>query len=252
MNESDRERARCQVTRKSRTLTFVTEPEPLPRVIGKNARRLRVESGATLDQMAAAVGRFGIHWSTGRVGDLESGRVAPTLPTLIAVSFALGSLQKRTISLAELVETDAPIQVNNDLVMRRLAAVLSGEPLSPNMLGTEPRNVPRTAEMAAEDLLWQKRFAAHHGSPDLDQAWALALQSVDQPVTLAEQRAAKDLGVSVGQLRFAASCLWNRLFDDERDHRAGLQASVQKRGQVTRQLKSELKSAIEVLANGDD
>jgi hypothetical protein len=42
-------------------------------------------------------------WTSGRVGDFEAGRTAPSLPTLIAAAAALGDAIGRPVSLAELV-----------------------------------------------------------------------------------------------------------------------------------------------------
>jgi hypothetical protein len=43
--------------------------------------------------------------------------------------------------------------------------------------------------------------------------------------------------------------LWGRSFTDERDHRAGPDANPEKRGRVSRDLKSELHEAVN---DGDD
>src|SRR5690606_10484407 len=97
----------------------MTEPESLPAVLGRNARRLRIDAGATLEQMASALDDYGVRWSTGRVGDLESGRVAATIPTTIAVALALSQLQSRTVGIAELFEGDATVRINDRMTLHR-------------------------------------------------------------------------------------------------------------------------------------
>jgi hypothetical protein len=66
---------------------------------------------------------------------------------------------------------------------------------------------------------------------------------------LAEQRLAKDLDISPTRLAYLSLRLWNGTFSEVRDHRAGPDATPQKRGRVTRELRKELEKA---LADGDD
>ncbi|WP_084721827.1 hypothetical protein [Rhodococcus marinonascens] len=71
-------------------------------------------------------------------------------------------------------------------------------------------------------------------------------------VGLTEARIAKALGVEAGTIDNLAWYLWRRSFSDERDHRAGQDANAQKRGRITRELKSELSIALEKVSRGDD
>ena len=52
-------------------------------VVGANARDIRLKADVTLDRLAWHARFCGLPWSTGRVGSFESGRVAPTVPTLL-------------------------------------------------------------------------------------------------------------------------------------------------------------------------
>lgn len=61
--------------------------------------------------------------------------------------------------------------------------------------------------------------------------------------TLAEERAAKKLGVSPATVAGKARRLWGHTVDDEATKRAGEGASPQARGHVTRQLIKELQEA---------
>ena len=65
--------------------------------------------------MARAAQRYGLPWTSGRVGDFESGRTAPSLPTLVAAAAALGEAIGRPVSLAELVTGKGQVHINDQL-----------------------------------------------------------------------------------------------------------------------------------------
>jgi hypothetical protein len=67
-----------------------------------------------------------------------------------------------------------------------------------------------------------------------------------------EERIRKSLGISSMLLSLATASLWKRTFSQERDRRAGAGANAQKRGQVTRQMRAELKAAVQAAKHGDD
>ncbi len=79
-----------------------------------------------------------------------------------------------------------------------------------------------------------------------DQA-AVAL-AVSAMTGLADTRAAKSLGLDIFELTAWSYRLWGASFGRERDRRAGPEGNAQRRGQVTRGLFSELRTA---LAEGD-
>jgi transcriptional regulator with XRE-family HTH domain len=98
------------------------------KVIGEGARALRLDADVTLEQMARAAQRYGLPWTSGRVGDFEAGRTAPSLPTLIAATAALGHVIGRPVSLAELVTGRAKShQRQAQPSTSALQAALSGE-----------------------------------------------------------------------------------------------------------------------------
>lgn len=65
------------------------------------------------------------------------------------------------------------------------------------------------------------------------------------PPSLAEQRAAKKLGLSPAELQHRAEDLWGWGLEDESAHRAGPGSTPQARGRVTRLLVGEIRTAIE-------
>ena len=84
-------------------------------VIGRRREALRLDAKVTLEQMARVAQRYGLPWTSGRVGDFEAGRTAPSLPTLVAVTAALGEAIGRPVSLAELVTGEGQVHINNNL-----------------------------------------------------------------------------------------------------------------------------------------
>ena len=75
-------------------------------LIGRNARQIRKEAGATLKQMDEAISIHGLNWSTGRVADFEAGRVSPNIKNLIAVIDALSGLAGKPLRLSDLLAGD--------------------------------------------------------------------------------------------------------------------------------------------------
>ncbi|WP_148222493.1 helix-turn-helix domain-containing protein [Rhodococcus opacus] len=196
-------------------------PKPLTLVIGANVRRMRTDAGATLDTVAQYAREAGLKWSTGKVGDLESGRVSPTLPTLLSVCIALSAATRAPVALSDLVQCDGAVQINERLVMdgSDLVGALQGKPADQE---------PPEGASAAELML------------------AMAIRQAGGE---AEQRAAQSLGITGRRFAELSHELWGRSFAEERDSRAGTGANAQKRGRVARDLKAELKAR---LRHGND
>src|SRR5271169_877225 len=132
-------------------------------VIGAGARALRLDAGVTLEQMARTAQRYGLPWTSGRVGDFESGRTAPSLPTLVAATAALGDVIGRPVSLAELVTGKGQVHINHNLSLdtSALRAALSG-----GSINAHAKPLPAAAIlMRAQELIteastahWPKRL----------------------------------------------------------------------------------------------
>ncbi|UPW02862.1 hypothetical protein M1C57_14235 [Rhodococcus pyridinivorans] len=188
-------------------------------IVGRNAQRLRGER--KIEEIALAARTVGLKWNSGRVYELENGRVSPTLPTLLALCMALSDATKKPVSLVDLVYYSGPVQVNDRVMLDGsvLADALRGEP-------------------------------ADFRSDSLSDMWHA--MAVKQAGGETEQRAAQSLGISGGRFKALALELWGRPFAEERDARAGEGANAQKRGRVARQLKDEMRIALEGRRNGDD
>ena len=216
------------------------------KVIGEGARALRLDADVTLEQMARAAQRYGLPWTSGRVGDFEAGRTAPSLPTLIAATAALGDVIGRPVSLAELVTGKGQVHINDKLSLdtSALRAALSGETVSahaiPDLLPAEVMYEMAQLLTSQTRFHWSDRLRTVH--PDLR-------QEVLRDFSESDARMCKNIGVDQVLGAAAMAALWRRTFTAERDNRAGPDANAQIRGQISRQLKAALQ---EVINDGND
>ncbi|ADG97876.1 Xre family DNA-binding protein [Segniliparus rotundus DSM 44985] len=222
----------------------------LAEVVGLNARRIRLQAGATLAQVAHFAKITGLKWTSGKVGDLESGRVPPNLTTLIPLAIALQYASNAPVTVADLVGSDKFVQVNERIILNSEAlAKLIGN-------GSESYRVEVEDHAAGESVKaqlaqWEAEITEEiakekAGYPRL--LWEVPhgliarvyLQSGET-----EKKLAKELGVTEMKLRYESALLWGKSFTAERDARAGEDANAQRRGIVSRALKKQLKASIE-------
>ncbi|WP_139813374.1 hypothetical protein [Prescottella equi] len=230
-----------------------TNTQTLSEIIGMNARRLRLAAGVTLEQLATTARLRGLNWSTGRVGDLESGRVQATLPTLLALAASLAEVTGRPVELRELLESDGPAEITGLFAMDplSLAAVLSGKPFypDPTIRGYVPEGV-ETAEQHMANATVNDLVQAHGWSNKEEALRDLNLTDEEKLVevllavdgaALADRRAAKALGVDLPELTAAAFRCWGKPLSEQREELAGTDATNQHRGQITRDLYAALR-----------
>lgn len=211
--------------------------DSLAQALGQNARRLRLEAGATLEQFAATARGYGLPWTSGRVGDFESGRVAPTFPTVYAVALVLRDVTGQPVALSDLLAGDGEVVLTDSLTLplQSVRAAVRGEPAAGESTGDAPG---LHGGMVVQDS--DLRLARELG-------YSVAADGNPWPDT------------SPGRHRSDASHepfiamrdLWGRPFSAERDARAAAEnANVQRKGQISRQLKAQLREALEA-ANAD-
>ena len=197
------------------------------KVIGTNARNLRLNAKpkVTLDQFALAARFCGLPWSTGRCGDFEAGRVLPNIETVYAATLALSRAIGRDVALAELLASDEPLQINDKLTVdaSSLTDAVTGKPVT-----GETENYQKLGEVA-------EQFTTRQAVPVMLDAFREA-----------DERVCRQLGVTRQRGAAAMYRLWGRTLSDERDDRARTEpeANTQRLGQISRQLKAELKKAI--------
>ena len=186
-------------------------------IAGTNAQALRRAARVSLENFASAMESHGLSWSTGRVGDFESGRAAPNLTTLLAVTAALSEVVGRPVQLADLFAGDGEVAINERLAvpLSALRATLTGEPV----------------DFAGIGML------------------KAGMVAVRGTLRESDMRMCKSIGVDLAIGAAAMDKLWGRPFSAERDHRAEPGANAQRKGQISRQLKAELQK---VVNDGDD
>jgi transcriptional regulator with XRE-family HTH domain len=200
--------------------------------------------------VAYAAKSAGLNWGTGRIADLEGGRVSPTVPTLFALCQAFGALLSRPVSLAELFAGEGPVRLTGTdatVELAELREALSGEPV-------DPGGALFIARMGLAGAVAAHEQFAEHGIEPPDVLTARLrehplAQQVKQGMLEADYRVAKSLGLDVDHAAVTMARLWGLSFTAERDRRGGPDANPQKRGRISRKLKAELREAI---SHGDD
>jgi transcriptional regulator with XRE-family HTH domain len=174
----------------------------LAEAVGRNVRELRLAAGVTLEQLAAAVRPYGLSWSSGRVGDLEAGRVAPTIPTLYAVTLALHDVTGQRVTFSDLFKGPGDVVLNDALEVHLEALRQAVSGLPPTRLG----RYYHPAYLKGQEADW---------------------------------RLAKEAGLDWASATTAMYWLWGKPYSVERDTQAGAGASPQRKGHIARRLRAE-------------
>ena len=221
--------------------------QSLAEVAGRNAQELRRSAGVKLEEFAATARHYGLKWTSGRVGDFEAGRTAPTLPTLIVVAAVLSDLLGRRVEPGELFAGKGRVAINDRLSLD-LGAVRS---VFGKGAGVTALDVTAVRDKVKRSIAeWE----------ELREGWPEPLLAVP-PAKIARVRLAmsdsdlrmcRTIGVDGYQGAAAMTKLWNKPFTAKRDELAtlaGPNVNAQKLGQISRQLKAELQK---VVNDGDD
>jgi transcriptional regulator with XRE-family HTH domain len=183
-------------------------------MIGEQARSIRKAAGATLDDVAVEAAQWGLNWSTGRVSDIERGRGAVALETVLILCQVLGQIRGEPVRLAELLPESGTVplaQFHPSVSAVRQAFLGQPVELTTVSPGDEVR-VPG----------WDIKHEGHK------------LVATPTP-TLATQRAAKTLGVSPRDVDLTSFALWGNLFEEERTKRVDDLRAIEPEGSVTPQ-----------------
>lgn len=222
------------------------EARSLAEVVGINARRLRGD--ATSDELAKAARAEGLNWGTGRISDLEHGRVSPTLSMLVALAHALRSVHGRPVRLADLVRHDGFITLTRELTITSAALqrFLDGQDVS-----IKVKDVPHGPELKQrmrEALDSHAKCSGVKLPPAVDEVRTDLVEQVFRQSGEAEARIAKSLGLHGEDFAAVSAYLWGHTLSAERDRRVGPGANAQDKGRVTRNLKAEVGAVLD----GDD
>ena len=120
----------------------------------------------------------------------------------------------------------------------------------PYKLGIVCGDVPKSS---VPEVDWQAVADARHARSEVFKRLPATLQKVNTKLMLAveresgeaEARAAKALGREPWVVNLASAKLWKSTLSAERDRRAGPDASPQARGRITRELRAEIKAALD-------
>ncbi|BBY35879.1 hypothetical protein MMAN_00130 [Mycobacterium mantenii] len=212
-------------------MTAAEGPVPtVAEVLGRTAKALRGDRKVEL--VAHAAKSAGLNWGTGRIADLEAGRVSPTLPTLYALCVAFGILLDRPLTLADLFAGDGRVRITADgatMELSELRDMLAGQPVDYGPHQILSRLVFAGATAAAEqfDVAAGEAFsAAGVEMPDLVRRTGLhqhpVPQIVRQNLLEADYRMLRSLGLKLdedGVLDEAVRAMadrWGRSFTAER------------------------------------
>lgn len=214
------------------------QAEFLSAVFARNARDLRTGAGLRTEEVAKAVSARGLNWVTSRVSELEMGRIAPTLSTLLVLSAAFSDLLGEPITLADWFAGDEQVELTESVhvPLALVRAALSGVAVS----------LPAPSVSMAQVQL-QEYLAQRKDQSPISPGHLKKLAAIWDQFGGAEDRAAKTLGVDRGTLCELMLDLWGTTLSAKRDQLAGPAANAQKRGRIARDLKDQLREAI---ANG--
>lgn len=180
-------------------------------------------------ELAAIASQYGEVWDAGSIGKIEAGKYKATIQLLGILSMALSELNRTNVRISEFLQSNRVIGIN------KVVVALPDELL--NFLADESKFVGRTRVAPSTDFeaAVTNEFRNHPNPIELGPA-----SEVYHALTHGDRRIARDLSLSAEAFAVWCSLLWKRPFTAERDDRAGIDASAQKRGRISRELKQEL------------
>ena len=210
--------------------------ESLSAVFARNARALRVGAELKADEVARAVTAHGLHWAPSRVSELEMGRIAPTLSTLLILSAAFSDLRGEPVLLSDWFAGESLVAIADavHVPLADVRAALDGSPVGlpePSVSGTE--------------ILMQDYLASRLDQRPLSRGQLKKLSAIWNQCGEAESRAARALDIDQGTLCELMLKIWGTTLTAKRDELAGPGANAQKRGRIARELREQLRVAID-------
>nr|WP_255396208.1 helix-turn-helix transcriptional regulator [Kocuria sp. CNJ-770] len=218
----------------------------VPDVIGQNVRQIRERRGLTLDDIARESREYGLRWNTGRVSRIERGDGAVTMETLLVLALVLSELTGESVTPAVLLDASEPIEIAPQATLRPgvVREVLEGR--NAGLFVGDLVDGEKLIQEAVGRL--QDRMGAYRNvmGPGFDTERVNEAQAA---WSLADERAARKLGVANAEFLAWSVRLWGHTMSAEVEKRAEPGASPQKKGRITRVLLDELRQAVN---RGDD
>jgi transcriptional regulator with XRE-family HTH domain len=199
---------------------------PLAEGFGLGLRRIRLENGLTLDRVASAASAYGLKWSTARVVEFENGRIPITLPTLMRLGTALTQLTGEGVTLSDLLGWDHWLELPG-----RGGGVIHAQAFRQAFSGGA------IDLRQGDEIEWQRDEAIVPSEvlPGVPEGLKTRqLRFGHEYAGLADERAAKTLGVSLDVFLSYALPVLGTSLTEYRDSRLRLHANSQERGQLTR------------------
>ncbi|CAN5237968.1 hypothetical protein BH09ACT1_BH09ACT1_06820 [soil metagenome] len=191
---------------------------------GLGLRKIRIKEGLTLDRVATAATSMGLKWSTARVVEFEKGKIPASLSTLMVLGTVLTALVGRGFALSELLGWDRWLELPGGLIIHSDAV---RQALSGGQTDLRPRTsgAPERHEIT---------YSASPVNSPLEALTAEQLFQLRRTAGLADQRAAKRLGMELDEFLAFAFPVLGASLSAYRDSRLPAGASAQERGQFSR------------------
>jgi hypothetical protein len=199
--------------------------------MGRNVRRLRGEH--TSEELAQHMRPWGLGWGSAKIFEIENGRVSPTLPTIYFLTLALAGLLGHPVAPDRLFDGEGTVSTpGGDIELALLRAVLS--PVPPE----RPKPIVTAEDHWSPKLLadWPKRLSKRPKQLIINTRVAM---------TDTDLRIAKDLGHNPLRVAAAMEYLWQKPLSAKRNEEAGPDASPQRKGRITRELRAKLREVVE-------
>lgn len=215
--------------------------DSIPVVLGRNVRAIRERHGLTMADVAKEVRSYGVKWSTGRLTQVEHGEGAATIQLLLVLALTLSDLTEEEVTPERLLTTDNDVQLSPD-------QELTGEAFTDVFAGRTTtllvHDVPGGVQEASEVV--QRVIDTNSALGDIlggDVTFGV-IREANEARTLADERAARKLGLTDTELLAWSLQLWGKMMSAEVEERAEPGASPQKKGRITRQLMDEMREAV--------
>ncbi|WP_074690407.1 helix-turn-helix domain-containing protein [Leucobacter chromiiresistens] len=222
--------------------------------VGDFLREFRSDHGFTLDQVARSAREFGASWSASSVKNIESGRAVTSLQNLISLTLALNNLAGTHLTLADVLGKaqafESPRALGLPVRRAWVDKVLAGAPVEighvENLLGGEEKAKQIITDFPEKMKGWLKELPK-----GIDLQTIERVESQNRSASLAEERAARTLGIRPDSVRVWAIKLWGMDLEEKADKlaRERLESleepSPQARGAMTRALIRQIREEVE-------
>ena len=207
---------------------------------------LREEENLTLDQIATAARKYGVNWTAAYVKKIGSSTVSTTLSNLLILVRAVNDLLNETLSLEDMFKGEGKVDLSNATSVSRadLRSMLAGKVVEFNASNSALEAATSAYIQALPTIMGAVSMKIVMSMPK-----KLRAELNSHAPTLAENRAAKKLGIA--PLAFNALCLlkYGRFLEEETAARSGADPTPQKKGRESRNIQEEIDVFVDSLVN---